>query len=53
MCGDPVGLVSELRSAANAMHERAPEGVVELVLVRCVCDLSAVFKNDGLASFDV
>ena len=53
ICGDTVCLIKELTSAGNAVHKRAPEGIIELVLVGCICDLPAVFKSDGLATFHV
>ena len=53
ICGYTVRLIKELTSAGNAVHKRAPEGIMELVLVGCICDLPAVFESDGLATFHV
>lgn len=50
---DTVLLVREFTGARDAMDERAPQRIVNLVLVRGVLDHAAVFELDCLTTFDI
>ena len=50
---DAVRLVKEIARSCDAMHQGAPETVMELVLVRSVRDPSTVLESDRLATFDI